>query len=120
MKTILVVDDEHANAEVLSVILQEEGYRAYSAANGRQGLDKAKEVRPDLIVLDLMMPIMNGAEMARALKADASTRRIKIVMNSGLNEEAVRAHFDGYDGFLRKPYGVNALLGLLNKLLNDF
>ena len=69
MKTILVVDDEFASAEVLSLILEEEGYRVFCAANGRHGLDRVSEVRPELVILDFMMPIMNGAEMGKALRA---------------------------------------------------
>jgi CheY-like chemotaxis protein len=117
LKTILVVDDELANAEVLSLILQDEGYRVYCASNGRQGLDKVSEVRPDLVILDFMMPVMNGAEMGRALRASPDTRHIRIVMNSSLQEDAVQAHFDGYDAFLRKPYNIEAALQVIAQLL---
>jgi CheY-like chemotaxis protein len=117
LKTILVVDDELANAEVLSLILQDEGYRVYCASNGRQGLDKVTELRPDLVILDFMMPVMNGAEMGRALRASPDTRHIRIVMNSSLQEDAVRPHFDGYDAFLRKPYNVEAALQVIAGLL---
>ena len=68
MKTILVVDDELANADVLCLLLEEEGYRAHSAVNGREGLERLAEVRPQLVVLDYMMPVMDGAEMR--LRAD--------------------------------------------------
>ena len=117
MKTILVVDDELANAEVLSLILEDEGYRVFCAANGRQGLQRIAEVRPDLVVLDFMMPIMSGAEMGKALRADPATRSIKILMNSSLPESAVSPHFSGYDRFLRKPYNVDAALQMMSELL---
>ncbi len=117
MKTVLVVDDELANAEVLSLILEEEGYRVYCAVNGRQGLERVREVRPDIVVLDYMMPIMNGAEMGRALRADPAMRHIKILMNSSLPESAVSPHFSGYDRFLRKPYKVDAALRAMAELL---
>lgn len=118
MKTILVVDDELANAEVLSLILEDEGYRVFCAANGRQGLQRVAEVRPDLVVLDYMMPIMDGAEMGEALRADAQLRHIKILMNSSLNEGAVRARFSQYDGFLRKPYNIDQALRVIGGLLD--
>ena len=117
MKTILVVDDELANAEVLSLILEDEGYRVFCAANGRQGLQRIAEVRPDLVVLDFMMPIMNGAEMGEALRADPQMRHIKILMNSSLTEDAVRGRFDQYDSFLRKPYNIDAALKVIASLL---
>ncbi|MEW6707095.1 MAG: response regulator [Pseudomonadota bacterium] len=119
MKTILVVDDELANAEVLSLILQEEGYRVFCASNGQHGLERVDEVHPDLIVLDFMMPVMDGAEMGRTLRASPATRHIKILMNSSLGEGALREHFTGYDAFLRKPYNIDAALELIARLLSD-
>lgn len=119
MKTILVVDDELANAEVLSLILEEEGYRVFCASNGRQGLDRVAEVRPDLVVLDFMMPVMNGAEMGHALRASPATQHIRILMNSSLGEDAVRGHFYGYDHFLRKPYNIDVALEVIAQLLRE-
>ncbi len=117
MKTVLVVDDELASAEVLSLILEEEGYRTYCAANGQQGLARVREVRPQLVVLDFIMPVMSGAQMAQALRASPDTRSVKIVMNSCLPEEAVRDHFDAYDAFLSKPYKLEEALRLIAELL---
>ena len=117
MKTILVVDDELANADLLCLLLEEEGYRAHSAVNGRQGLDRIAEVRPQLIILDYMMPVMNGAEMGRAMRASDAMRGIRILMNSSLPEEAVRKHFSDYDAFLRKPYGIDEALRVIARLL---
>lgn len=118
MKTILVVDDELANAEVLSLILEEEGYRVFCAADGRHGLERVAEVRPELVILDFMMPIMNGAAMGAALRADPQTRHIRILMNSSLPESTVRAHFGSYDAFLRKPYNIDAALALIARVLD--
>jgi len=119
VKTILVVDDELASAEVLGLILEEEGYRTFCAANGQQGIAKAREVRPHLIVLDFMMPVMNGAEVGEALRAAQETRNVKIVMNSSLPEEAVHQHFEKYDAFLRKPYNVDVALKMIADLLAE-
>lgn len=119
MKTILVVDDELANAEVLSLILEEEGYRVFCASNGRQGLTRVAEVQPQLVVLDFMMPEMNGAAMGRALRDDPATRHIRILMNSSLTEAAVREHFDGFDHFLRKPYNIDVALEVIARLLEQ-
>ncbi len=119
MKTILVVDDEFGNAEVLGLILEEEGYRVFCAANGRDGLERAKEVAPDLIIVDYMMPIMNGAELGRQVRALPKLSHTKILLHSGLSESVVREQFDGYDAFLRKPYNVDMALRLIGELLGD-
>lgn len=119
MKTILVVDDEFSIAEVMSLILEEEGYRVFSASNGRQALERIADVRPQLVILDFMMPVMNGAELGRAIRALPAGRSIRIVMNSSLPEAAVRPHFDGYDAFLRKPYNIDQALKLIRELLGE-
>jgi CheY-like chemotaxis protein len=117
VKTILVVDDELGSAEVLSLILEEEGYRAFCAVNGRLALIQAHEVVPDLVIVDYMMPLMNGAEFARALRADAQFAHTKIILNSGLPEAVIRDQFDSYDAFLRKPFKVERLLELVQKFI---
>jgi CheY-like chemotaxis protein len=117
VKTILVVDDELGSAEVLSLILEEEGYRAFCAVNGQLALAQARDVVPDLVVVDYMMPLMNGAEFARALRADPQFAHTKIILNSGLPEVAIRDQFDGYDAFLRKPFKVDTLLTLVQQFV---
>ena len=117
MKTILVVDDEVGSAEVLGLILEEEGYRAFAAVNGRDGLEKARELLPDLVIVDYMMPMMDGAEFVREMRRDPRLAHVKVVINSGLPEAAIRERFDAFDGFLRKPYVVDVLLMLIGKLL---
>ena len=117
MKTILVVDDELGSAEVLSLILEEEGYKAYCAVNGRQALVQARDIVPDLVIVDYMMPLMNGAELSRQLRADPQFVDTKIVLNSGLPEAVIREQFDGYDAFLRKPFKVEALLEVVQRFI---
>jgi CheY-like chemotaxis protein len=117
VKIILVVDDELANAEVLSLILEEEGYRVFCAGNGHNGLQRAKEVQPDLVILDQLMPTMDGAEMARAMREMPALAQVPILINSSLPETALRDRYDRYDGFLRKPYSVDAMLAMIRRLL---
>lgn len=117
MKTILVVDDELGSAEVLSLILEEEGYRAFCAVNGQLALIQAREVVPDLVIVDYMMPLMNGAEFSRELRRDPQFSHTKIILNSGLPEVAIRDHFDSYDAFLRKPFKVETLLELVERFV---
>jgi len=118
VKTILVVDDELANSEVLSLVLEEEGYSVLCATNGRTGLQRALEVVPDLVILDHLMPTMDGATLARAMRESPRLAAVPILMNSSLAEKDVRARFDGYDGFLRKPYSIDALMALVRRLLD--
>ncbi len=117
MKTILVVDDELGSAEVLSLILEEEGFRTFCAVNGQLALAQARDVVPDLVVVDYMMPLMNGVEFSRALRADPVFAATKIILNSGLPEYAIRDQFDGYDAFLRKPFKIEVLLTLIRTLI---
>ena len=70
MTTVLVVDDEPLIAMVLQAALEDENYRVLTAANGKQGLQRLAETRADIVVLDMMMPVMNGPAMLRALAAD--------------------------------------------------
>ncbi|WP_295686858.1 response regulator [uncultured Nevskia sp.] len=115
--TVLIVDDDPFNSEPLEAILSENGYRVYTAANGVDGLERMDEVMPELVILDFMMPLMNGAEMGRRLRANQATQNIPIVMNSGTSEDMVRQNFTGYDAFLRKPYRIDELLSVVSNLL---
>jgi CheY-like chemotaxis protein len=117
VKTILVVDDEPGSVQVLSLILEEAGYRAFRAVNGRLALIQAHDVVPDLVIVDYMMPLMNGAEFARELRRDPQFAHTRIILNSGLPEAAIRDHFDGYDAFLRKPFKVETLLELVERFV---
>jgi CheY-like chemotaxis protein len=117
VKTILVVDDELGSAEVLSLILEEEGYRAFCAVNGQLALVQARDVVPDLVIVDYMMPLMDGAQFSRELRADPAFSHTKIILNSGLPEYAISEQFDEYDAFLRKPFKVEMLLTLVRQLI---
>jgi CheY-like chemotaxis protein len=117
VRTILIVDDELAIAEVLSHILEDEGYSVTCAPNGLRGLDRISQSKPDLVILDYMMPIMGGAEMGKVLRANPDTRSIPILFNSSLDEAVVREQFSEYDAYLRKPFNVDRALELIKSLL---
>lgn len=110
MLTVLVVDDEFGVAEVIAAILEDEGYRVITAVNGKQGLARAVESKPDMILLDVMMPIMNGPSMLRALKADPVLAAIPVVMMSSLDPASVNAQCEGHVGLLRKPFRATGIL----------
>ena len=116
-KSILIVDDEISSTEVLALILREEGFRVTVASNGRQGLDRLHEASPDLIITDYMMPVMNGVEMAKAVRGQQQYAGVPILIMSGVSEAALRSHGDTYDRFLRKPFDMDALLEAVHSLL---
>jgi len=118
VRTVLVVDDEFGTVEVLVAALEDAGYRVLTAANGRRALERLEENKPDLIVSDFMMPLMDGAALVRALHSNPQFRDIPVIMMSAAPETALRKHLDGYEAFLRKPFRVPTLLELIASLLN--
>jgi len=115
--TILVVDDELGAIEIVATALEDEGYRVLTAANGRHGLEKLGEGSVDLVVVDLMMPLLDGAAMGRAMLQDPALNKIPIILMSAVGESMVRERFDGYAAFLRKPFRVSALLDTVRRVL---
>lgn len=119
MKTILIVEDEFAPAEGLLTLLTEEGYRAVLARDGRQGLERLLEVKPDLLLVDFMMPEMNGAEMIREARKDPAVENVPIILMSAAHESILRRYYSGYDAFLKKPFDTARLLALIRELLPE-
>lgn len=117
MKTILVVDDEFGIAEALAALLSDEGFRVITAVNGRQALQKVAEARPDLIILDLMMPVLDGGAVLEALQASEEHKTIPVVLMSGVAENAVKKYAPAYAAFLRKPFTAGVLLREVKRLL---
>ena len=116
---ILVVDDEERNRRLLAAMLEAEGYSASQAADGMQALELARRSLPDLILLDIMMPGMDGYEVARVLKADAATRPIPVVMVTALDdrESRLRGLEAGAEEFVTKPVDRNELRVRVRNLL---
>ncbi len=111
-QTILVVDDERDIVELVRYNLAQAGYRVVSATDGRQAVEMARRERPDLVVLDLMLPVLPGAEVARMLKQDEKTRGIPIVMLTARGEEVDRVvGFElGADDYVVKPFSPRELV----------
>jgi CheY-like chemotaxis protein len=117
--TILVVDDERDVVDVLEAALRAEGYRVVTACNGADAIDRATALHPDVVVTDLLMPVVDGIALAKRLRADPSTRSIRIVLSSGVAEGSVRAMFKDFDAFLQKPYGLEDLRHVVAMLLES-
>jgi CheY-like chemotaxis protein len=119
MATILVVEDEFGIAEVLASALTDAGHNVLIAINGRQGLERLQEDRPELILLDFMMPVLDGPAMVRAVRTDPKARAIPIIVMSSLPEAAVVEAVSGmYNGFIRKPFRLRTVTEMVNHVLN--
>lgn len=117
--TILIVDDEERNRRLLDVLLRTDGYQTISASSGNEALALANSKQPDLILLDLMMPGMDGFEVTGALKNDPSTSSIPIMIVSALDDIAAHRRLlaSGADEFINKPVDRWELSLRLTKLL---
>ena len=102
---ILVVDDVAVNVQLLTTYLTSVGYDVFTARDGQEALDKVAATQPDLILLDVMMPKLNGFEVCERLKSDPTTRIIPVIMVTALNEieDKIKATESGADDFVSKP-----------------
>ncbi len=116
---ILVVDDEQDILELIRHTLNKEGYEVHVAANGQQAVEKAKKIKPSLILMDVMMPVMDGMEACRQLKEDPETATLPIIFLTARSEEfAELAGFEaGADDYISKPIRSRVLLSRIRAIL---
>ncbi len=117
MKTIVIIDDEFGLADVLEATLSDSGYRVVTAANGQQGIRIMAEHPPDLVLLDYMMPLLDGPGVLNAMHADSRLKSVPVVMMSAMPESVVQSRCQGYFAFLRKPFGFDPLLAVVARAL---
>ncbi len=118
-KAILVADDDPDILSIVSMSLETQGYSVFRATNGREAVDLAKTHHPDLVLMDMMMPIVSGYEAVAQIKADPATRDITIV---GLSAKAMatdmeRATDVGIDGYITKPFRIAQVLTVVESYL---
>ena len=111
MSTVLLVDDEPGILTALETILRDEGHVVLSTKNGAQGLERAQECAPDVIVSDWMMPVLDGVGLFAALQENPELRSVPVVMMSATHPPPDLPLL----GFLRKPFDISALLRLIDK-----
>jgi CheY-like chemotaxis protein len=120
VKTVLLVDDEHAILDALSGILEDEGFRVVTAGNGRQALARLEEGEPDVALVDVMMPVMDGRELLREMQADERWRDIPVVLMSAVPEGILTR--DGpltCASFFQKPFDLWKLIDRLRELADS-
>ncbi len=119
-KVILIVEDEPKNLKLVSDLLQRFGYATIEATDGEQGVELAKSNKPDLILMDVQMPKMDGLEATRILKADTTTGNISILAltSYAMKGDEERILQAGCDGYLAKPLDIKELLKMVAEHLS--
>ena len=122
MKKILIVDDEKDILEFLSYNLKKEGFSIYTAFDGLEGLEKTKKIKPDLIIVDLMMPKMNGIEMCENIRNDKKLSNVIILFLTARSEDytQIAALDSGADDFLKKPIKPKLLISKVKSIMRRF
>ena len=115
---ILVIEDDEYSRDALAHLLAAEGYEAQSASDGESGIEKAHELQPDVIVLDLNLPGIDGKQVIRMLRNDGPLRGVPILVITGDEDRAAQSAVDlGADGYLTKPVEFDDLIGAIDKLM---
>ncbi|MFH1259374.1 MAG: response regulator [Elusimicrobiota bacterium] len=120
MKKILVVEDVDINRDLIMQILEEE-YEVFGAANGREGIELAQKENPDLIIMDLSLPEVDGWEATKRLKADEATKHIPIIALSAhaMSSDEDKAKMVGCDDYLSKPLSEDLLMSKIKIYLKE-
>lgn len=121
MPTVLIVDDEPAILELVRFTLEDERLRILEASDGRTALEIARAERPDLMLLDVRMGLLDGVEVCRSIRAEPTLAATRIVMLTAADQEADRARgmAAGADQYLSKPFSPLALLALVRTILPE-
>lgn len=119
MKRILIVDDKATSRELLRTVLEKQGYAIVEASNGEEALEKTRSEAPDLILLDLQMPLRNGYEVLAELRKDPAYAKLPIIAltASAMQGDRERALAAGFTGYLAKPVTLAALRSEVQELL---
>ena len=119
MARVLVIDDEQAIGHVIRLLLESQGHQVFVADDGSRGFALAQRQSPDLVILDVMMPVLDGFGVLEALRRDPRTAPIPIVMLSALTGEDVeeRCLELGATAYVRKPFDSDSLLGAIGEVL---
>ncbi|NBU97158.1 MAG: response regulator [Spirochaetia bacterium] len=119
--TILIVDDQPQISKILNDVLTKKGYSIVMAFNGEAGYQKALEIRPNLIIMDIMMPVLSGFDSAKKIKSHAELENIPIIFLTakGLDSDKDEADKLNAVGFVTKPFSPKSLLALVESILGN-
>ncbi|HUP88946.1 MAG TPA: response regulator [Longimicrobiales bacterium] len=116
---VLVADDEPSTAEMLALILGFTGYDVVRAYDGAQALELAKSIKPDVLLLDVQMPLLYGSDVAKRIKSDPELADRVVVLISSADENDVQWREAGADAFLRKPIDIRVLPAVVHQLVTE-
>jgi CheY-like chemotaxis protein len=118
MSTVLVAEDNATNRELLREVLEMRGYTVLEACNGQEALNMLEQIRPDILLLDLGMPVLDGFAVVRRIRADPrlATLPVLAVTAYAMQGDREKVLNSGFDGYLTKPINAQALQGELNRL----
>lgn len=121
MPTVLIVEDNRTYQEMISQLLKDNGMEVFTAGDGIEAMEALKTITPDLVVLDVVMPRMNGYEVCRELRANDKTKDVMIVMCSTKGEEFDRHWADkqGANAYVTKPFRPQELVSTIKQLLRN-
>ena len=119
MKKLLIIEDDHSLASVVEYNFSNSGYDVFCARDGQDGINQARSIMPDIILLDLMIPVIDGIEVCRQLRAESTTRETPIIMVTAKSEEVDQliGFSVGADDYVIKPFSVRVLMEKVKTLL---
>jgi CheY-like chemotaxis protein len=118
VKRILVIDDECVICDLLDAVLSEEGYNVATAANGREGWTQIEEYHPDLILCDVMMPLVDGRLLCRELRANKQYKTLPFVLMSAVSPPHLKDECD-YSEFVHKPFDLDDILHIVQEWIGE-
>jgi DNA-binding response OmpR family regulator len=118
--SILIVEDDDETAALLAMFLKPHGYDTICAKDGNEGLKMMEMSRPDLVLLDIMMPGLSGFDVLLQIKSQPKTKRVPVIMCTALNDikDVERCYNWGADGYITKPFELNRILEKISSALN--
>ena len=120
-KQILIAEDEHATSYAMDEFLKLSGYETFLAKDGSEAVSKARDTKPDLVLMDVEMPKLNGFEACQCIKRDPTLKDVRVMMVSSLNSggDIEKAYDVGASDYLNKPFNFDKLLQKINSLIDD-
>jgi two-component system phosphate regulon response regulator PhoB len=121
LRKILIIEDDPEERLILSRELKKEGFIVYEATTGEEGLKIFKEDRPDLVILDVMLPGIDGWEVLRRIKKGPISRKVPVMMLTGKSEDSdkIKGYEIGADYYVTKPYNISKLIPVIRSLIEE-